>query len=64
MLRTESATCETTEGCDGDASVTLCSIADAGHCWPGTLTCPFGDSTAEISANEVMLDLFETVRLP
>lgn len=64
VLRTESVTCETTEGCDGDASVTLCSIADAGHCWPGTPTCPFGDSTEEISANEVMLDLFETVRLP
>ena len=62
--RTGSVTCETTGGCDGDASVTLCSIADAGHCWPGTLFCPFGDSTEDISANEVMLDLFESVRLP
>jgi hypothetical protein len=30
----------------------------------GNLFCPFGESTDDISANEVMLDLFETVQLP
>jgi polyhydroxybutyrate depolymerase len=64
VLRNGSATCETTRGCDGDASVTLCSIADAGHCWPGQLSCSSGESTDDISANELMLDLFESVRLP
>jgi polyhydroxybutyrate depolymerase len=64
VLRTGSVTCETTAGCDGDASVTLCTITGGGHCWPGNLFCPFGESTDDISANEVMLDLFETVRLP
>ncbi len=64
VLRTGSVTCETTGGCDGDASVTLCTIAGGGHCWPGNLSCPFGESTDDIGANEVMLDLFETVRLP
>jgi polyhydroxybutyrate depolymerase len=64
VLRNGSATCETTGGCDGDASVTLCTITGGGHCWPGNLFCPFGESTEDISANEVMLDLFETVRLP
>jgi polyhydroxybutyrate depolymerase len=64
VLRTGSVMCETTGGCDGEASVTLCTIAGGGHCWPGNLFCPFGESTDDISANEVMLDLFETVRLP
>lgn len=64
VLRNGSATCETTRGCDGDASVTLCSIADAGHCWPGQLSCELGESTDDISANEVMFDLFDSVRLP
>jgi polyhydroxybutyrate depolymerase len=65
VLRNGSATCETTQGCDGDASVTLCSIGgDAGHCWPGQLLCLYGESTDDISANELMLDLFESVRLP
>lgn len=64
VLREGSVTCETTGGCDGDASVTLCTVSDGGHCWPGQSLCPFGESTDDISANEVMLDLFETVRLP
>ena len=64
VLRNGSVTCETTGGCDGDASVTLCSITDGGHCWPRNSSCRFGESTEDISANEVMLDLFETVRLP
>ncbi|MBW2405591.1 MAG: hypothetical protein JRF42_17830, partial [Deltaproteobacteria bacterium] len=33
------ATCETFDQCDGDASVTLCTIEGAGHCWPGQ-PCP------------------------
>ena len=40
VLRTGSVTCETTGGCDGDASVTLCTIEGGGHCWPGNLSCP------------------------
>lgn len=64
VLSNGSATCETTGGCDGGASVTLCTIAEAGHCWPGELSCAFGESTEDIRANDLMLDLFETVRLP
>ena len=62
------ATCETVDECDGGASVTLCTLDGIGHCWPGQEFCPdigvdLGDSTTDISANEVMWDLFDTVRL-
>ncbi|MBW2508098.1 MAG: hypothetical protein JRE81_05665 [Deltaproteobacteria bacterium] len=63
------ATCETVGDCDGDASVTLCSIEGAGHCWPGQ-PCPerlgslVGEPTFDIDANEVMWGLFSTVKLP
>lgn len=62
------ATCETVGACEGDASVTLCSIEGAGHCWPGQ-PCPerlgnlVGEPTFDIDANEVMWELFENVRL-
>lgn len=65
----DAATCETVGGCEGDVSVTLCSIDGAGHCWPGQ-PCPerlgnlVGEPTFDIDANEVMWELFETVRLP
>jgi polyhydroxybutyrate depolymerase len=64
VLRNGSATCQTTRGCDGDASVTLCSIADGGHCWPGQLLCLYGESTDDISANELMLDFMLRFELP
>lgn len=58
------ATCETFDRCDAGVSVTLCTIEDEGHCWPGQPFCPFGSSTEDISANDVMVDLFESVSLP
>lgn len=64
VLSEGSVTCETTQGCDNNASVTLCSIEGGGHCWPGQLSCAYGESTDDISANEVMFDLFDSVRLP
>lgn len=60
--------CETTSACDDDASVTLCTIEDGGHCWPGS-PCPdlgivdLGMSTTDISANDAMWSLFETIAL-
>lgn len=61
-------TCEASSTCDGGASVTLCRIADGGHCWPGT-PCPdlqgvdLGITTTNFSANDAMWALFETVSL-
>jgi len=63
------ASCETVADCEGDASVTLCSIEGAGHCWPGQ-PCPerlgalVGEPTFDIDANEAMWGLFSTVKLP
>jgi len=63
------ATCETASDCDGEVSVTLCSIEGAGHCWPGQ-PCPerlgslVGEPTFDIDANEVMWELFSTAKLP
>jgi len=63
------ATCETVSECDGEVSVTLCSIEGAGHCWPGQ-PCPerlgslVGEPTFDIDANEVMWELFSTAKLP
>ena len=62
-----SATCETSDDCDGEASVTLCTIEGAGHCWPGQ-PCRslgnLGESTIDIDANEAMWELFSRVKLP
>ncbi len=63
------ATCETVGDCDGEASVTLCSIEGAGHCWPGQ-PCPerlgslVGEPTFDIDANQVMWELFSRTTLP
>jgi len=63
------ATCETVGECDGEVSVTLCSIEGAGHCWPGQ-PCPerlgslVGEPTFDIDANEVMWELFSRTVLP
>jgi polyhydroxybutyrate depolymerase len=60
------ATCKTVEDCDADASVTLCLIEGAGHCWPGQ-PCRLpglGEPTTDIDANEVMWELFGRTLLP
>ena len=63
------ATCETVDECDGEVSVTLCSIEGAGHCWPGQ-PCPerfgsvLGEPTFDIDANEVIWELFSRTALP
>ncbi len=61
------ATCETVSQCEGDASVTLCRIEGAGHCWPGQpcrMLGDLGESTTDIDANEAIWGLFSTVKLP
>jgi polyhydroxybutyrate depolymerase len=47
--------------CEADTSVTYCVVDGGGHCWPGTTPCPLGStsSTAELSANELMWEVFE-----
>ncbi len=62
-------TCETSDECDDDASVTLCTAEEAGHCWFG-YPCPpdipidLGGSTTNINANDAMWTLFSRTSLP
>ena len=55
------------DDCDGDVSVTLCTIEGAGHCWPGQpcrVLGDLGESTTDIDANEAIWRLFSGVQLP
>lgn len=47
--------------CDAGTSVTYCVVDGGGHCWPGTTPCVLGSSSSpsELSANELMWELFE-----
>ncbi len=58
-LEMDDVSCQSWDGCDGDATVTLCALAGAGHCWPGQAFCPSGVSSLTVRANAMMLDLFE-----
>jgi polyhydroxybutyrate depolymerase len=53
------ATCVTHGGCTGGADVTLCTIQDGGHQWPGGDTLPFlGNNTTDLIATDVLWDFF------
>ena len=62
-------TCESIDQCAERSSVTLCTIQDGGHCWPGE-PCgriegiDLGLATMDINANEAMWALFSSVSLP
>ncbi|MEM6292811.1 MAG: PHB depolymerase family esterase [Myxococcota bacterium] len=60
----DDVSCQTWEGCEEDATVTLCTLDGFGHCWPGQPFCPSGTSSETIRANTMMLDLFEQHALP
>lgn len=52
-------------GCDEGATVELYVIEGGGHTWPGTaIDIPFGDTTREISANDLMWSFFEAHPMP
>lgn len=52
-------TCETWPSCDADVEVTLCTIENGGHCWPGNTFCPFGGTTETLHASEEIAEFFE-----
>ncbi len=63
-LEMDDVSCQTWDECDDDATVTLCTVAGAGHCWPGQAFCPSGVSSMTVRANTMILDLFEQHPLP
>jgi polyhydroxybutyrate depolymerase len=58
--------CMTYETCQAGTSVTYCVVDGGGHCWPGTVPCPLGATSGsdELSANELMWELFERSSIP
>ena len=57
-------TCETWSGCTDGADVTLCTIQNGGHCWPGNTACPASYSTDQIHASEAALQFFADHPMP
>ncbi len=53
------------EGCDQGAAVELYVVEDGGHTWPGApIDVPFGATTHEISATDLMWSFFEAHAIP
>lgn len=58
------SSCKTLDICDADASVTLCTLDNMGHCWPGQPTCIYGTPNTDLSANDMMWEFFTANPLP
>lgn len=59
------ATCETYEGCQNDATVTLCTLEGGGHQWPGGESAgPGGEINMDIFASAALLDFFDAHPMP
>jgi polyhydroxybutyrate depolymerase len=66
------ATCQTYGGCKDGAVVTLCTIMDGGHTWPGgstkalpsIATTIVGKMSSSIDASSQLWDFFKKYRLP
>jgi polyhydroxybutyrate depolymerase len=59
------STCTTHDACAQGVEVTLCTIMDGGHTWPGGLDIPFlGKTTHDLSANDAMWEFFQRHPLP
>jgi polyhydroxybutyrate depolymerase len=65
------AVCETSSGCRAEAEVTLCSMENSGHTWPGGVVVNtdgrwseyVGEVSTDISANDIMWEFFKKHRL-
>jgi polyhydroxybutyrate depolymerase len=59
------ATCITYSGCTANADVTLCTIQDGGHTWPGGFPIPgLGKTSTDINATDAMWDFFTKHPMP
>ncbi|MGZ3438986.1 MAG: extracellular catalytic domain type 1 short-chain-length polyhydroxyalkanoate depolymerase [Polyangia bacterium] len=58
-------TCNSYLHCGGGAQVTLCTVQNGGHTWPGGLPVPsLGYTTTNISATDAMWSFFQAHPLP
>ncbi len=58
------SSCKTHDPCDADVSVTLCTMDNMGHCWPGQPSCIYGTPNTDLSANDEMWEFFKQYPLP
>lgn len=59
------ARCVTYDGCPVGGDVTLCTIADGGHTWPGGAPVPYlGKTSQDLDATDAMWTFFEAHPLP
>ncbi len=57
--------CSTYASCDAGATVTLCTVDNGGHTWPGGLPVPsLGYTTTDINATDAMWTFFKAHPLP
>lgn len=58
-------TCVTYDGCKAGNEVSLCTVQDGGHAWPGGMSIPLlGKTTQAISATDMMWDFFAKHPMP
>lgn len=61
------SSCNTWTGCKDGAEIVLCTVEGGGHTWPGGLdlsSLGFGKTTQDMSANDVMWEVFQRHALP
>jgi polyhydroxybutyrate depolymerase len=58
------ASCSSYTSCAGGAEVTLCTIQNGGHTWPGGPDIPFGYTTPYLNATDAMWSFFQAHPLP
>jgi polyhydroxybutyrate depolymerase len=59
------AKCENHGNCTAGADITLCTLTDGGHQWPGGMSAgPGGEINMDISASAAMLDFFTAHPMP
>jgi len=63
--RNADAHCATYQQCSGGRTVTLCTVDNGGHTWPGGTPVPsLGYTTPNLSATDAMWDFFQKNPLP
>jgi polyhydroxybutyrate depolymerase len=58
-FRKDDVHCDTYDTCAQGSVVTLCTIDDGGHTWPGGFPIPSGKTTTNISATDAMWTFFQ-----
>lgn len=59
------AVCVRWAQCAAGSEVTLCTLKDGGHTWPGGVPIPFlGKTSKDLNATKAMLDFFEAHPMP